>query len=365
MSKFKRLTLNESMEVFPLMNEEARRKLKGGCSMCDEFPGQVISVADYERMDADGTWTGGFVCGIGYIGPTTDIWGERDYCFNHGVYTDEEDCMGCYYEQFEFCGNHNRYYDGFESCDECMSEYYENYPEEEYDPYKYTGETGGDTDDNSNNHGQNDDHIINNNDNTQDSTHNDPPDKKPLYKSDISLMDRKKFTGYSATEDCLAGAKKIMDNYNCAYGNSAEVFQLGIEEDGIYGNYGENPRENYQNAIDCIDRHLDNGRPIIVGVDYTEGSPNVDGTTDHFVVIVGRGYDKEKGMYYYTFMDTGTDNSAIGCNENNNRFYYDAENLEFECTTIGKYTNGMRVAQVRPNDGKSKGMTIDSNHLKK
>ena len=48
MSKFKRLTLTE----FPLKDEEARRKLKGGSTMCDAYPVQVILEADdHKRMD--------------------------------------------------------------------------------------------------------------------------------------------------------------------------------------------------------------------------------------------------------------------------------------------------------------------------
>ena len=48
MSQFKRLTLTE----FPLKNEEARRKLKGGGIRCDAYPVQVISEADHKRIDS-------------------------------------------------------------------------------------------------------------------------------------------------------------------------------------------------------------------------------------------------------------------------------------------------------------------------
>ena len=47
MNQFKRSTLTE----FPMKNEEARRKLKGGGIMCDAYPVQVISEADHKRMD--------------------------------------------------------------------------------------------------------------------------------------------------------------------------------------------------------------------------------------------------------------------------------------------------------------------------
>ena len=50
MGKFKRLNLAESEEHFPLLNEDARKTLKGGCDGCSEwiytYPGFPIYTED-------------------------------------------------------------------------------------------------------------------------------------------------------------------------------------------------------------------------------------------------------------------------------------------------------------------------------
>ena len=56
-------------------------------------------------------------------------------------------------------------------------------------------------------------------------------------------------------------------------------------------------------GIKYINKELDNNRPIIVGVDHTlDGGINNEQdiqTTDHFVIIVGRGCEKEQVFYQY------------------------------------------------------------------
>lgn len=81
-------------------------------------------------------------------------------------------------------------------------------------------------------------------------------------------------------------------------------------------------QQNYQNAIDCIDRHLEAGRPIIVGVNHKIGQIINEKTTDHFVVIYGRVYDSETGYYHYLYYDVCTGHTSIGYNDNSNRFIY-------------------------------------------
>lgn len=56
-----------------------------------------------------------------------------------------------------------------------------------------------------------------------------------------------------------------------------------------------------------IDRELDAGRPVTIGVSYKDAAYNVDNITDHFVVVNGRGVD-EQGRTFYTFHDPGSNN---------------------------------------------------------
>ena len=72
-----------------------------------------------------------------------------------------------------------------------------------------------------------------------------------------------------------------------------------------------------------IDRQLDAGRPVVVGVNHPNGSnKNADGVTDHWLVVTGRGTDAQ-GRTYYTFHDPGT---RVGQDTNpRNRLYVDAQ----------------------------------------
>lgn len=64
---------------------------------------------------------------------------------------------------------------------------------------------------------------------------------------------------------------------------------------------------NSKAIFDIVNSHLGDGRPILAGVDWHPGSPkgNNDGTTDHWIVIVGRDYDEARSQYYFTYIETG------------------------------------------------------------
>ena len=107
-------------------------------------------------------------------------------------------------------------------------------------------------------------------------------------------------------------------------------------------------------------RHLNANRPIIVGVNHTLNKGYNEGTTDHWIVIVGRGYDTTQQQYYYTYMDTGRYATSDGCNMTNNRLYYDSKNYIFQDAKAGTNNNKKYdVTQVRPNDGKNLSETIN------
>lgn len=72
-----------------------------------------------------------------------------------------------------------------------------------------------------------------------------------------------------------------------------------------------------------IDQQLDSGRPVVVGVSHQDAAYNVDGITDHFVVITGRGTD-DAGGTFYTFHDPSTRVTEKGADTNPaNRFRVD------------------------------------------
>lgn len=188
-----------------------------------------------------------------------------------------------------------------------------------------------------------------------------PPDQKPNHKPDINLGDKTKFAGYgmNGKTDCLVLCKIICNNYNIFNcGSSANVFKLMHEVNGVLQHYGSNVAQNYKNAIDCIDRHLEAGRPIIVGINHTinyKGGIN-EGTTDHFVVIYGRGYDSDTGYYYYNYYEVGR-RIEYGYNDLSNRFIYKPSEPPYFYDPESNRSDHKRydVIQVRPNDGDTSG----------
>lgn len=171
-------------------------------------------------------------------------------------------------------------------------------------------------------------------------------------KTNVNLGDEKKFVawGTNGVKNCLELCKMILKKYGLNnYGNSINVYQLKIEKNNKLEYYGDNQIENYKNAINCIDNHLDNGRPIIVGVNYVINRKINEGTTDHFVVIYGRGYDGTN--YYYNYYEVGKSDVKKGYNDETNRFIYNPTTPDLY-DDKSNMNNGCRfdVTQVRPND---------------
>ena len=170
----------------------------------------------------------------------------------------------------------------------------------------------------------------------------------------IDLGDRSKVVTYgkNGVTNCIDLCKEILRKYGLNnFGTSSNVYQLMYEENGTLKLYGNNPRENYKKAIECIDNHLNNGRPIIVGVNHTIGKTINEGATDHFVVIYGKGY--EDGNYFYTYYEVGKSNIDASYDNENNRFVYIDDDKPLFYDVKSNRNDGKRfdVTQVRPNDG--------------
>lgn len=170
--------------------------------------------------------------------------------------------------------------------------------------------------------------------------------------------------GYGTIKNCHTACVEILKNYGLTeFGSPNHVFKLMYEtgDPSELKFYGDNPIENHYKAVQCIDRHLEAGRPIIVGVHHTldyrpkNNQPINEGTTDHFIVINGRGISN--GLNYYTYYEVGT--SLInehGCNNVTNRLIYNPGVPTFSGS---QYFTGEEksytVTQVRPNDGDTNG----------
>ena len=168
----------------------------------------------------------------------------------------------------------------------------------------------------------------------------------------INLGSKDKFVawGTNGLKNCLDHCKLILKRYGLnEFGSSTTMIRLLQECNGKLEYFGNNPQENYKNAISAIDRHLENGRPIIVGVNHTIGNTYNEGVTDHFVVIYGREFD---GKYWnYMYYEVGKTNITAGYNDSENRFIYkDSETPEFydEHSELKNHTR-YDVSQIRPN----------------
>ena len=186
------------------------------------------------------------------------------------------------------------------------------------------------------------------------------PDPEGPILPNVDLTNTKNFVGYNTSGNCMTGCQSIMNNYGVATGSSANVYQLMYERNGVLEYYDtENYATVYDNAINCINRHLDADRPIIVGVNHTVNKNINEGATDHWIVITGRGYDETQQQYYYIYMDTGRSRASDGCNTTNNRLYYDSDNYTFRDDAAGTQDKKQfDVTQVRPNDGENLDETI-------
>ena len=63
------------------------------------------------------------------------------------------------------------------------------------------------------------------------------------------------------------------------------------------------PQPTLQKGLKRLDEYLAEQKPVMVGVSHTFGAGYNEGTTDHFLVIVGSGYSD--GVRYYRYFDPG------------------------------------------------------------
>lgn len=170
----------------------------------------------------------------------------------------------------------------------------------------------------------------------------------------IDLGDKSKVVTFKTNgiTNCIELCKMILKKYGLTnFGSSSNAFKLMHEIDGELKHYGEDVKNNYKKAIECIDRHLENNRPIIVGVNHTINRGINEGTTDHFVVIYGRGYDETENCYFYNYYEVGKSSIDAGYDDIQNRFYYKDGDMPLFYDSESKRGDKSRfdVIQVRPN----------------
>ncbi len=133
-------------------------------------------------------------------------------------------------------------------------------------------------------------------------------------------------------------SNKMFVGWDTEINNCFKLAQKQMGKKGVKGEYvkykiydekkGAN-KKNTEKAVSYINQILEAGNPVMVGVDDQDGfaKSNGDESTDHWIVIVGRGNDN-KGNYFLFY------DNATGCGESgasdNNRLYYDADSGEIK-----------------------------------
>ena len=106
-------------------------------------------------------------------------------------------------------------------------------------------------------------------------------------------------------------------------------------------------QKDIKKGIQLIHDFLEEGKPIIVGIEHSKGNTgNYDKTTDHWVVIVGRKTDDE-GVHFL-FFDPQTGNKNIGTSQKNKLTIQDNYTLEGTYRLGSKYEKKYIVTMVRP-----------------
>lgn len=139
MGKFKRLSIEEARNEFPLINEEAQQALKGGCDFHEIWNIEGCSWGQLVEKLKNGETGELWVCGMGLVrmdegGYAFVVCPESNYavCKEHDyVFESSKYCVACYFDSLSHCDAHNKYFTAFGSCDYCSS-YVDPYASQSY-----------------------------------------------------------------------------------------------------------------------------------------------------------------------------------------------------------------------------------------
>lgn len=152
------------------------------------------------------------------------------------------------------------------------------------------------------------------------------------YSNISNVMPNVPYVRYNADN---GGCGKAARTY-CMNGGGNPVYDRA--QIAMTSNHGNNNLKfDFSLGVKTINQNLENGRPVMVGVDYKFSKlNNANASTDHFVVIVGRGND-QFGNYFIYIDNVG---GFIP-----RKFYYINGSLHDANSAIQPYT----VSEVRPN----------------
>ncbi|MDY3104547.1 MAG: RHS repeat-associated core domain-containing protein, partial [Prevotella sp.] len=171
------------------------------------------------------------------------------------------------------------------------------------------------------------------------------------------VIPKNKFVGWGNSPFYQNFLKKNGRQPQCADYAKEQLRVVGVQVGGgsdptnmyVYSEKNGANKAVLDKAIKYIKSELENGRPVFIGVDDAPNQKINEGTTDHFLVIVGMGHDK-KGNYFQVY-DNASGNVQDGAN-NSNRLYHNEKKNIVEGRTNTSYSqnaNPYKLSQVRKN----------------
>ncbi len=164
---------------------------------------------------------------------------------------------------------------------------------------------------------------------------------------DVSLKEDVTFFGYDPSDPvgCFRRSKEMLESAGYTPVSSADTTAIQMTKYDSEENLVVQSR--IRQGVVLIDAHLDNSKPIIVGVDWKSGhTGNYDETTDHWIVIVGRKI--ENGIKCYLYFDPQTSNLDIGSSDNNKLCLQEDGRLTGRYREGTSYDRTYTVTIVRP-----------------
>ncbi len=147
----------------------------------------------------------------------------------------------------------------------------------------------------------------------------------------VDVINNTNFSPYKPSDPrgCFNRCKVMLATVGCKVSGE----EIAIMNHNTKGN-ATTKTNKYSEGLAYIDAQLNNGHPVIVSVDYKDGTSmgaaRADQAGDHFVIIVGG--NSTDGYHYY---DPATSSTEKGTSINN-QFTSDGDKLYDSSTCIGK-----------------------------
>ena len=150
---------------------------------------------------------------------------------------------------------------------------------------------------------------------------------------------------------CYQAAKSIVEQFGMTTDRSHSIDVAKLASPKDYKTVVATPK--FEKGLTYLEATVksnkEGGKPVVVGVHYDKNRTpyNINKATRHFVVIVGKGYDKDSRRKYFIFYEVGVrDTDILSAKSPDNKLYVD----ESQRRIVGqKGEKTYTVTEVREN----------------